>query len=128
MARGYKVWLCMDMSGGMEFRREIVQAATTSRCMAPLINDPWCLSGECFYEFKVALHENLKQGSPHIVPILADPTQCTLDDVQQKYPRVFSRICNMPHIVHDETAQALAQRLIQRLEELGVSPSEASPP
>jgi hypothetical protein len=36
------------------------------------MNQDWCVSQECMFELKIALTENLKTGTPYIIPILLE--------------------------------------------------------
>lgn len=53
-AQGYRVWICTDMVGGVEFRSSIVQAVRECTVFIPLINNSWAQSGECSDEFSLA--------------------------------------------------------------------------
>lgn len=46
-AHGLKVWLCVNMVGGVDFRDEIIAAVDACEVFLPLINEAWCESKEC---------------------------------------------------------------------------------
>ena len=46
-AHGVKVWLCVNMSAGVDFRDEIIAAVDSCEVFLPLINEAWCESKEC---------------------------------------------------------------------------------
>ena len=50
--KGLSVWLCVEMSGGDQYRTEIVHAIKTCKVFLPLINNAWALSGECEDEYR----------------------------------------------------------------------------
>ena len=52
--QGYRVWVCTDMMGGVDFRDSIVQAVKQCHIFIPMINNAWALSGECRDEFSLA--------------------------------------------------------------------------
>ena len=45
--RGISCWICTQMSGGIDFREEIVDAVRKCQIFIPLINAEWAGSGEC---------------------------------------------------------------------------------
>lgn len=44
---GVKVWLCVNMAAGVDFRDEIIAAVDSCEVFLPLINEAWCESKEC---------------------------------------------------------------------------------
>jgi hypothetical protein len=44
---GVKVWLCVNMTAGADFRDEIISAVDACEVFLPLINEAWCESKEC---------------------------------------------------------------------------------
>ncbi len=46
-AHGVKVWLCVNMTAGADFRDEIISAVDSCEVFIPLINEAWCESKEC---------------------------------------------------------------------------------
>jgi len=44
-AQGFRVWICIDMVGGVNFRTSIVDAVKSCTVFLPLINDSWAQSG-----------------------------------------------------------------------------------
>lgn len=46
-AHGVKVWLCVNMAAGADFRDEIIAAVDACEVFIPLINEAWCESKEC---------------------------------------------------------------------------------
>jgi len=44
---GVKVWLCVNMAAGADFRDEIISAVDSCEVFLPLINEAWCESKEC---------------------------------------------------------------------------------
>ena len=68
---GVRVWVCVEMVGGSQFRDDIVTAVDTCRVFLPLINEEWCTSKECKFEFNYAFRKNLTSHpeKPVILPI-----------------------------------------------------------
>lgn len=44
-SQGYRVWICTDMVGGVNYRTSIVDAVKSCTIFLPLINDSWAQSG-----------------------------------------------------------------------------------
>jgi hypothetical protein len=70
-AHGIRVWVCVEMVGGTQFRDDIVTAVDSCKVFVPLINEEWCLSKECKFEFNYAFRKNLTSNpeKPVILPI-----------------------------------------------------------
>jgi hypothetical protein len=58
-AQGRSVFLCTDLSGGVNFRDEIIQGVKACKVFVPLMNAEWASSGECESEFLLAKRLNL---------------------------------------------------------------------
>jgi len=70
-ALGYSVFVCLDMTPGEDFRREIARNATECKAFVIMMNDEWVKSKECRYEFNIALRKNLKnQTFPVLLPLI----------------------------------------------------------
>ena len=65
-------WICVDLTGGIEFRDAIVDAVDSCKVFLPLINTEWALSPECESEFAYAYRKNLssKDRLPVILPVV----------------------------------------------------------
>lgn len=72
-ARGVKTWMCTEMDGGVDFRKEISAAVKQCTVFVPLINEAWATSAECEFEYNFALRLNLtskaKPRLPVVIPI-----------------------------------------------------------
>jgi len=53
-------------------RDDINWAAMSSRCFVALINENWAKSGECKWEFNIAIRCGITQGNPLIIPVIVD--------------------------------------------------------
>lgn len=58
-SRGMKVWVCVDMMGGDNYRNEIIDAIEAADFFIILLNNKWALSGECEFEYNYAIRLNL---------------------------------------------------------------------
>jgi hypothetical protein len=57
--QGFDVWVCnMSIEGGADFRDSIIMAAHSCDMFIALLNQPWVLSGECAFEYKIALNRS----------------------------------------------------------------------
>jgi len=65
-------WVCLEMQGGAAMRDDINWAAMNSRCFVALINESWAKSGECKWEFNIAIRCNITQGYPAVIPVIVD--------------------------------------------------------
>lgn len=57
--QGFSIFLCVDMSGGEQYRNAIVHAASACTYFIILLNQEWGLSGECEDEYNLAKRKNL---------------------------------------------------------------------
>ncbi|KAJ3381854.1 hypothetical protein HDU84_004773 [Entophlyctis sp. JEL0112] len=58
--RGVTVWICStELEAGANYRDEIFNAVKSCRVMIPFVNKRWSDSGECEYEFQLAVRTNL---------------------------------------------------------------------
>jgi len=68
-----KVWICTDMTGGQNYRDEIVKAIDKALVVILLVNDAWANSAECEDEYNYAKRLNLTSQSdprkPFLLPI-----------------------------------------------------------
>ena len=60
-ALGIKVWVCMDMQGGDQYRDEIVSAVDQCNFFVIMCNQRWAESGECLDEFNLFMR-NVRDG------------------------------------------------------------------
>eukprot|EP00300_Choanocystis_sp_HF-7_P028182 c33604_g1_i1.p1 GENE.c33604_g1_i1~~c33604_g1_i1.p1 ORF type:complete len:395 (+),score=94.27 c33604_g1_i1:90-1187(+) len=58
-SHGISAWVCVQMSGGTNYREAIVDAVKNCKVFLPLINNEWALSGECEDEYSLAKRLNL---------------------------------------------------------------------
>ncbi|KAI9328729.1 hypothetical protein BDR26DRAFT_873689 [Obelidium mucronatum] len=59
-ALGVSVWMCTsELQAGDNYRDGIFQAVKGCRVLIPFINQKWAKSGECEYEFSLAVRTNL---------------------------------------------------------------------
>jgi hypothetical protein len=126
MERGYSVFLCDSMTAGANYRDEISHNAAECQVMVPFINEPWCKSGECDYEFKIALRHSLTGGRPIIMPFLLEDFS-----LYKKYPTVNGFLCNKNGIVAtDGFSESVWAKLLEHLEAQAIRPtldSQANP-
>jgi hypothetical protein len=122
---GLKVWICVEMVGGDDFRDEIVRGLKSSKVFLPLINQAWALSGECKDEFNLAKRLNLtshekgltqrnQERMPIIIPIAFS------DLLWDDHPHVELLAASVNFIVHptenlltgtDETIKSMTQTM-----------------
>jgi len=89
--RGLKVWMCSEeLKAVSQYRLEIAKNAALCRAMIPLVNIRWGDSGECEYEFNIALRTSLvNKKTPLILPMIMKDAQPLFGDPLQlatKYP------------------------------------------
>lgn len=56
---GIESWVCVQMTGGTDYREAIVDAVKSCKVFLPLLNNEWALSGECEDEYSLAKRLNL---------------------------------------------------------------------
>ncbi|ORY53291.1 hypothetical protein BCR33DRAFT_711607 [Rhizoclosmatium globosum] len=145
-ARGVSVWVCTtELKGGANWRDDIFHAVKGCRVLIPFINEKWANSGECDYEFALAIRTNLvshdsgktqraivvngKNGS-YAVPGIRRPAFLPLkfpDIPWTAKPAVEQLSCSTNFIVCDSTTlldlkfQGLVlQRILHGLYNLGI--------
>jgi len=68
-----KVWICVDMTGGQNYRDEIVKAIDKAFAVILLVNNDWAESAECEDEYNYAKRLHLTSKSdprkPFIIPV-----------------------------------------------------------
>eukprot|EP01035_Chromulina_nebulosa_P038766 gene38766-52357_t len=105
-SQGYRVWICTDMVGGVNYRTSIVDAVKSCTIFLPLINDSWAQSGECGDEFSLAKrlhltsHESGRttREKPRL-PIFVPFAFSNLD--WNAYPHIQLLAASTNFIVHD---------------------------
>ncbi|KAJ3287110.1 hypothetical protein HDU79_005964 [Rhizoclosmatium sp. JEL0117] len=145
-ARGVSVWVCTtELKGGANWRDDIFRAVKGCRVLIPFINEPWANSGECDYEFALAIRTNLvshdsgktqraivvngKDGS-YAVPGIRRPAFLPLkfpDIPWTAKPAVEQLSCSTNFIVCDSTTLLdhkfqglILQRILHGLYNLGI--------
>lgn len=105
-SQGYRVWLCTEMVGGVDFRTSIVEAVRSCTVFLPLINDAWAQSGECSDEFSLAKRLHLtshesgrtKRNEPRL-PIFIPFAFSDLN--WNDYPHIQLLAASTNFLVHD---------------------------
>lgn len=111
--KGYNVFLCDQINVGENFRHLICLYAfycwyrndlqlnakfrNAARCLVfiPFINEEWCKSKECTYEFNIALSTKNRLGSPEILPVFLEKFDFYRDNIvypiiaQKEYYFIF---------------------------------------
>mmetsp|Transcript_49338 Transcript_49338/g.115879 ORF Transcript_49338/g.115879 Transcript_49338/m.115879 type:complete len:349 (+) Transcript_49338:252-1298(+) len=90
-AKGYEVFLFVDMKGGDLFRQQIAINALYCKAFVPLMDKAWALSDECLYEFNMALRKNMTKRTPQIIPVLCDQ----FEDIVGSRPEVEGFLANV---------------------------------
>lgn len=123
-AHGLKVWLCVNMIGGVDFRDEIIAAVDACEVFLPLINEAWCESKECKYEFNYGFRKNLTSEAqiPAILPI------CFPDLQWNKHAHVRALLANTNAIVYNEEGEEeCLSRLVEALKANGLKLKSTRP-
>jgi len=114
-----KVWICTDMTGGQNYRDEIVKAVDRAYAVILFVSNDWAESAECEDEYNYAKRLNLTSKSeprkPYIIPI-AFPD---LDWQKRSHIRLLMSSTNAI-IVKDSSAEALWSLLKETLITLGL--------
>lgn len=121
---GLKVWLCVNMAAGADFRDEIVAAVDSCEVLLPLINEAWCLSKECKYEFNYGFRKHLSSdtGLPHIIPM------CFPDLDWNAHGHVRALLANTNALVYNPNEEAIIMdKLKDSLVECGLSMKKNRP-
>jgi len=90
-------WVCLDMSGGAAMRDDINWAAMNCKVFVALMNENWAKSGECKWEFNIAIRCGITQSYPVIIPVVVD----NLDF--NKYIHIKAIMANTNGIFFDRT-------------------------
>ncbi|GFH58912.1 hypothetical protein CTEN210_15388 [Chaetoceros tenuissimus] len=121
---GVKVWLCVNMAAGADFRDEIVAAVDSCEVFLPLINEAWCLSKECKYEFNYGFRKHLTSdtGVPYIVPM------CFPDLDWNAHGHVRALLANTNALVYNPNEEAnIMDKLKDSLVECGLTMKKNRP-
>eukprot|EP00299_Pterocystis_sp_00344_P006297 c18104_g1_i1.p1 GENE.c18104_g1_i1~~c18104_g1_i1.p1 ORF type:complete len:541 (-),score=97.13 c18104_g1_i1:5-1543(-) len=87
VTRGRSVFICEDIAGGENFRTVIAENSMYCSYFVLLVDVEWVKSGECRFEFNMALRMNLKTGKPVIIPVLMSSDQ-TFYNAVSFYPEI----------------------------------------
>jgi len=71
-SNGINTWVCLDMGGGTAMRDDINWAAMNCKVFIALMNENWAKSGECKWEFNIAIRCGITQSYPTIIPVIVD--------------------------------------------------------
>jgi len=117
---GYSTWLCDDMEAGASYRLDISVAASTSKAVVLLINERWCMSAECQFEFNIALRKHFLKNAPALVAVLLEDFK-----VYEKYPIIDGFLCNFNGIVVNggKLTPDYFPKIISSLKSFSVNPS-----
>jgi len=89
--KGYKVWICSEITKGTIYRDEIIGAAISCNYFIPFINEDWCKSKECEFESNIIIRTfcTSNNGFPKIIPIFLVP-----QNVYKNYKVAYAMACN----------------------------------
>jgi len=126
---GYTVFLCDNMSAGDNYRDAISFNAATCKAMVAFLNEPWCVSKECSYEFNIAMRKKFVKGRPELIPLI-------LEDfgVYEKYPTIDGILCSVNGIwAKDQLNEDIWNKVADALKTHSILPgapasSSSSPP
>ncbi len=81
-AAGFSVFVCSHtLRAGEGYRSRIAQTAALCKVMVPLVDEGWADSGECAFEYNVAVRTNLvTKTRPSIIPVALPDIQAYLND------------------------------------------------
>lgn len=96
---GLSVFVCSQtLQAGENYRTRIAQTAALCKVMIPLVDEGWASSGECAYEYNIAIRTNLVTKSrPSIIPVALPDIQASLNDPLQlalKFPLLMGIASN----------------------------------
>ena len=105
-SRGMVVWVCIEMSGGENYRDSIVDAIDRAEVVVIMLNEEWALSGECQDEYNYAKRLNLtsyesgrsERGQARL-PVFCPIAFKNLNWGSHKHVRLLA--ANTNFIVHD---------------------------
>lgn len=99
-AAGVSVFVCSEtLRAGEGYRSRIAQTAALCKVMVPLVDQAWAESGECAYEYNIAVRTNLVTKTrpviipvamPDIQPFMGDPIQ-----LAQRFPLLMGVAANI---------------------------------
>eukprot|EP00026_Physarum_polycephalum_P001314 Phypoly_transcript_01315.p1 GENE.Phypoly_transcript_01315~~Phypoly_transcript_01315.p1 ORF type:complete len:923 (+),score=129.07 Phypoly_transcript_01315:76-2844(+) len=88
-SNGLSVFASDQILTGEQFRHSIITNAMGCQFFIAFMNEGWCKSGECNYEFNIALRGFLTKQSPIILPLLFESFT-----FYESYPEVNGLLCS----------------------------------
>jgi len=118
--KGYTVFLCDNIAVGDDFRLQISSNAASCKAFVMFINEPWCKSKECNYEFNIALKKSFMKGTPKLFPLILENFP-----VFEQYPVVDGFLCSTQGIVVPGFIpnEAIYTQILVNLASQGITPS-----
>jgi hypothetical protein len=125
---GYSVFLCSEsLEAGVAYRNQICENAEKCLVFVAFINQGWCKSAECDWEFNIALAHSLKSNTrtPYIIPILLEEFAFYSD-----YPTVNGLTKNAMGIVAkpEELGEGIWAKVLKTIKVRSIEPSNPPPP
>ena len=134
------VFVCVDMTGGAQYRNAIVRAVQSCKIFLILLNEQWALSGECEDEYNLAKRLNLtshekgrtKRDSEQRLPIMLPIAFPNLNWDGHLHVKLLAASTNF--ILHNAddllsgNSSTTLDDVVRALKNAGISIDESRPP